>query len=152
MTNSAGGALNLLQITLIVRDLEAAEKALGEAFGLRVAFRDPNVGLWGLENIVLPMGTTFIEVLSPQPGSKGDESPGARHLKRQQDDAGYMVILQTSGLGDWKRHVDGCGVRIAFEADIRDSKDGQDWAGLHLNPADSGGMMISFDEHDPPNS
>jgi catechol 2,3-dioxygenase-like lactoylglutathione lyase family enzyme len=141
-----------LQITLIVRDLERTAQALKEAFGLEVAFRDPSVELWGLENIVLPMGTTFIEVLAPGPGPKGAASPGARHLARQGGDAGYMVILQTRGLPDWKAHVEACGVRIAFEAESRDTQDGQDWAGLHLNPADSGGMMISFDEPDPPDS
>ncbi len=152
MTNLDGGPLSLLQITLVVHDLEATAKVLGDAFSLRVAFRDPSVELWGLNNIVLPMGTTFIEVLSPKPDPKGDASPGARHLGRQGGDAGYMVILQTRDLPDWKAHVDACDVRIAFEAESRDTEDGQDWAGLHLNPADSGGMMISLDEPDPPDS
>lgn len=152
MTNFEGGPLSLLQITLIVRDLDATAEAFREAFGLRVAFRDPSVELWGLDNIVLPMGTTFIEVLSPKPGPKGDASPGARHLERLGGDGGYMVILQTRGLPEWKSHVEACSVRIAFEAESRDTKDGQDWAGLHLNPADSGGMMISLDEPDPPDS
>lgn len=152
MTNFESGPLSLLQITLIVRDLNATARALKEAFGLRVAFRDPSVELWGLDNIVLPMGTTFIEVLSPRPGPKGDASPGARQLNRQGGDGGYMVILQTRGLPEWKSHVEAHSVRIAFEAESRDTKDGQDWAGLHLNPADSGGMMISLDEPDPPDS
>ncbi|MFK7897064.1 MAG: VOC family protein [Myxococcota bacterium] len=152
MTSKDGEVPGLLQITLIVSDLDETARVLGEAFGLQVAFRDPSVELWGLNNIVLPMGTTFIEVLAPQPGPKGEASPGARHLARQGGDAGYMVILQTRGLPDWKQHVEACGVRIAFEAESRDTKDGQDWAGLHLNPADSGGMMISLDEPDPPDS
>ena len=83
MGNFEGGPLSLLQITLVVHDLEATARVLRDAFGLRVAFRDPSVELWGLDNIVLPMGTTFIEVLSPKPGPKGDASPGARHMKRQ---------------------------------------------------------------------
>ena len=49
----ATGHLDLLQITLIVRDLPATEKAFQEALGLEVAFRDPGVDLWGLENVVL---------------------------------------------------------------------------------------------------
>ena len=56
----ATGRLELLQITLIVRDLPAAEKAFQEKLGLEVAFRDPGVDLWGLENVVLPMGKTFL--------------------------------------------------------------------------------------------
>ena len=61
---SRTGRLELLQITLIVRDLRAMELAFHEALGLEVAFRDPSVDLWGLENVVLPMGSTFIEILA----------------------------------------------------------------------------------------
>ena len=91
---SGTGRLDLLQITLIVRDLPAAEKAFHDALGLEVAFRDPGVDLWGLENVVLPMGTTFIEILAPT----REDTPGGRHLDRQGGDGGYMVILQTRDL------------------------------------------------------
>ncbi len=140
--------LGLLQITLIVRDLGAVELAFGKALGLRVAFRDPSVDRWGLENVVLPMGTTFIEVLAP---TRAD-TPGGRHLDRLGGDGGYMVILQTRDLTPWRERIGQLGLRIAFEAETRDSVDGQDWAGIHLHPSDTGGMMISLDQPDPPDS
>lgn len=141
-------SLELLQITLIVADLTRAEADFERLLGLRVAFRDPSVATWGLENIVLPMGTTFFEILSP----KRADTSGGRHIARQ-GDGGYMVILQTRGqLAGHRARVAGLGVRIVLDQETRGSADGQDWAGIHLHPADTGGMMISFDEPDPPDS
>ena len=142
------GRLDLLQITLVVRDLAATEKAFEEALGLRVAFRDPGVDRWGLENIVLPMGKTFIEILSP----KHADTPGRRHLDRQGGDGGYMVIFQTRDLTPWRRQIERLGLRIAFEAESQDAEYGQNWQGIHLHPRDTGGMMISLDRPDPPDS
>ena len=142
------GRLDLLQITLVVEDLVETEEAFVKALGLEVAFRDPSVDLWGLENIVLPMGTTFIEILSP----KRADTPGGRHLARQGGDGGYMVILQTRDLAPWRERIGELDLRIAFEANTRDEEHGQHWAGIHLHPRDTGGMMISLDCPDPPDS
>ena len=86
-------SLELLQITLIVADLARAEADFARDLGLRVAFRDPSVATWGLENSVLPMGRSFFEILSPT----RPDTPGGRHIARQ-GDGGYMVILQTRDL------------------------------------------------------
>lgn len=140
-------SLELLQITLIVQDLAQAETDFDRRLGLRVAFRDPSVARWGLENIVLPMGRTFFEILSPT----RSDTPGGRHIARQ-GDGGYMVILQTRELAGHRARVRDLGVRIVLDQETRGSPDGQDWAGIHLHPGDTGGMMISFDEPDPPDS
>ncbi len=140
--------LSLLQITLVVGDLDRVERELAEAYGLEVAFRDPSVERWGLDNIVLPMGTTFIEVLRP----RRPDTPGGRHRARLGGDGGYMVILHTGEIEPWRPRLARLGVRIAFEAETRDEKHGQHWSGLHLHPGDTGGMMISLDRPDPPDS
>lgn len=140
-------SLGLLQITLIVADLAAAEAAFAERLGLAVAFRDPSVARWGLENIVLPMGSTFFEILAPV----RPDTPGGRHLARQ-GDGGYMVILNTRSLAAHRARIRALGVRIVLDQETRGDPAGQDWAGIHLHPADTGGMMLSFDEPDPPDS
>ena len=141
----ATGHLDLLQITLIVRDLPATEKAFQEALGLEVAFRDPGVDLWGLENVVLPMGRTFIEILAPT----RENTPGGRHLDRHGGDGGYMVILQTHDVAPWRARIEELGIRIAFELKTEEPAEGDSWEGIHLHPSDTGGMMISFDNPQP---
>ncbi|MFO0688855.1 MAG: VOC family protein [Myxococcota bacterium] len=140
-------SISLLQITLIVRALARTEADFAERLGLRVAFRDPSVATWGLENVVLPMGDTFFEILAPT----RSDTPGGRHLARQ-GDGGYMVILATRELAAHRARVRSLGVRIVLDQETRGEPHGQDWAGIHLHPADTGGLMISFDEPDPPNS
>jgi len=142
------GRLDLLQITLVVRDMPATELAFHEALGLEVAFRDPSVDLWGLENVVLPMGTTFIEILAPT----RENTPGGRHLDRQGGDGGYMVILQTPDVAPWRERIDALGLRVAFEMKTEEPADGDSWEGIHLHPNDTGGMMISFDNPQPTTS
>ncbi|MBK7950518.1 MAG: VOC family protein [Deltaproteobacteria bacterium] len=146
-SGSATVSLALLQITLVVRDLARAEAEFADRLGLRVAFRDPSVATWGLENIVLPMGDTFFEILAPT----RPDTPGGRHLDRQ-GDGGYMVILATRELAAHRARVQSLGIRIVLDQETRGHADGQDWAGIHLHPADTGGLMISFDEPDPPDS
>ena len=140
--------VRLLQITLIVEDLPSTESRFRDVLGLEVAFRDPGVAQWGLENAVLPLGTTFIELLSPTSA----DAPGARHLARQGGDGGYMVILQVDALDPWRAPLGEAGVRIAWEGETSGTVHGADWAGFHLHPRDTGGLMISLDRPDPPDS
>lgn len=144
--------LSLLQITLIVQDLAATVRGFEEQLGLAVAFRDPGVAEWGLENAVLPLGTTFIELLSPLPDRDPMQTPGGRHWARLGGDGGYMVILQVDALAPWRAPLAKVGARIAWEGETSGTLHGADWAGFHLHPGDTGGMMISLDRPDPPDS
>ena len=68
--------------------------ALCDVLGVEVAFHDPGVEVFGLENAVMPIGDTFLEVVSPrQPGTTA-----GRYLERRGGDGGYMVIVQTDDL------------------------------------------------------
>ena len=57
--------MHIRQVALVARDLEPVVADLCAVFGLEVAFRDPGVGEFGLHNAVMPVGTTFLEVVSP---------------------------------------------------------------------------------------
>jgi hypothetical protein len=85
--------MRLRQVALVARDLEATVADLCAVLEIEVAFRDPGVALFGLVNAVLPVGDTFLEVVSPvKPG----RPPSA--CVRRGGDAGYMVIVQVADL------------------------------------------------------
>ena len=109
---------------------------LRDTFGLEVAFNDPAVAAFGLRNAVLPIGTQFIEVVSPT----RDGTAGGRQLQRLGGDGGYMVICHTD---DHPRHgrsvPSGSGVRIAFEGDDHGYRI------MQLHPADTGGSFLEID-------
>ena len=58
-------SLRLRQMVLIARNLAPVVDDLHEIFGLEVAFRDPAVKTFGLENAVFPVENQFLEVVAP---------------------------------------------------------------------------------------
>ena len=57
--------LRLRQICLVAPHLADAERVIADVLGLTVCYRDPNVGKYGLENALWPVGDMFLEVVAP---------------------------------------------------------------------------------------
>lgn len=127
--------IRLRQVALVARDLDAVLAQLHDAFGLEVAFRDPAVGAFGLQNAVLPVGTQFVEVVSPVK----EGTAAGRQLDRLGGDGGYMVICHTDDHPPVRTRVDELGVRVALEADEHGYKI------MQLHPADTGGSFLEID-------
>lgn len=134
--------MRLRQIAFVAADLEPAVEDLCEVLGIEVGYRDPGVEAFGLVNAVMPMGDTFLEVVSPdRPGTTA-----GRLLERRQGDGGYMVIVQTEELDGDRKRVEELGVRIVWEVTLDDA------AAIHLHPRDVGGAILSLDAMQPPES
>ena len=126
--------MRLRQIALAVDELPRAEATLTRLLGLGRPFRDPGVGVFGLENAVFTVGDTFLELVAPV---RPDTSAG-RWLARF-GDGGYMVILETRDLDADRARALRCGARIVFEAEVEGART------VHLHPRDVGGAILSFD-------
>ena len=134
--------MRLRQVALVARDLAHVAEELCAVLDLEVAYRDPGVATFGLENVVLPIGDTFLEVVSP---TQAGTSAG-RLLERRAGDGGYMVIVQTEDLGKARERLERIGVRVIWEIEVEDA------AAIHLHPRDVGGAILSFDTMQPPES
>jgi len=134
--------MRLRQVALAARALEPVLRDLRRVLGLGEPFRDPGVGVFGLENAVLPLGDAFLEVVSPV---KPDTTAG-RWLDRRGGDAGYMAIFQTGELAEARRRVERLGVRVVWETTLPGA------ATIHLHPRDLGGAIVSIDAMEPPES
>lgn len=134
--------MRLRQIALVTRNFDVVVERLCDDLSLRVAFRDPGVGVFGLKNAVMAIGDTFLEVVSPLT----DDCSAARFLKRRGGDSGYMIILQTDDLESDRRRLQSLGVRIVWEVTL------EDIATVHLHPRDLGGAIVSIDQPLPPES
>lgn len=128
--------MRLRQIALASHRLDAVVQALGQVFGLRVAYNDPHIGVYGLRNAVLPAGDGFVEVVEPVTAS----ASAARFLARRGGDAGYMVLLQVADAEAEAARAEALGVRIV------DRIRRPDYACAHFHPADFGGVLVSFDQ------
>jgi catechol 2,3-dioxygenase-like lactoylglutathione lyase family enzyme len=134
--------VRLRQVAFVARELEPTVEALCDVLGVEVAYRDPGVAVFGLRNAVMPLGDTFLEVVSPErPGTTA-----GRLLERRGGDGGYMVIVQSQDREADRARVEALGVRIAWETALDDA------ATLHLHPRDVGGAILSLDWMDPPDS
>ncbi len=134
--------MRIRQIALVARDLDPVVEAICSVLDLEVGFRDPGVALFGLRNVVIPVGDTFLEVVSPVK----DGTSAGRLLERRFGDGGYMVILQTEDLDAHRKQLADIGVRIVWEHAL------EDIATIHLHPKDVGGAILSLDTADPPSS
>ncbi len=134
--------MRLRQVALAARDLDATVAQLRAALGIRVSFNDPSVSVFGLRNAVMPVGDTFLEVVSPVEA----DAAAARYIARRGGDCGYMVMVQSEDADVDRRRAADLGVRIAWSIDLDDIR------GTHLHPRDLGGALLSLDAAVPPPS
>ena len=134
--------MRIRQVALVARELDPVVEDLCAVLGIRVAYRDPGVGTFGLRNAVMPLGHDFLEVVSPA----RDGTTAGRFLERRGGDSGYMVIVQVDDLEAARLRVKQAGVRIVWEIALDDA------ATIHLHPRDVGGAIVSLDRMDPPES
>lgn len=126
--------LRLRQVCLVAADLEREAARIASLFGLEVCHRDPNVAKYGLANVLFPVGTTFLEIVSPtRPGTTA-----GRFLERHQGKHGYMVILDCDDPERYRLRAEALGVRVANV--IRHDA----YLGVQLHPKDTGAAMLEF--------
>jgi hypothetical protein len=131
--------VRLRQAVLVANELEPVAEALQAALGLGEPFRDPGVGLFGLENAVFALGDCFLEIVSPtEPGTAA-----GRYLERRGGDGGYMVMFDLQDLAGGRQRAKESGVRTVWEIDLPDI------SATHLHPADIGGAIVSIDGSEP---
>ena len=128
--------MRLRQVALIAHRIDPVVRDLEAVFGLKVGYRDPGVGVFGLANVVMPVGGEFLEVLDP---IRPDAS-GARYLARRGGDAGYMVILQSDDALAHRARLQAAGVRVIARSE-RPS-----YRFTHFHPGDCAGVLMSIDD------
>jgi hypothetical protein len=94
--------MRLRQIALAATDLESTIAVLFDVLGIGLPFRDPGVAVFGLENAVMAIGETFLEVVSPV----RDDATAKRWIAKRGGDSGYMVIVQCDDLPTLAREVE----------------------------------------------
>ena len=134
--------MRLRQVALVARELDPVTERLCQVLGIEVGFHDPGVATFGLVNAVMPVGDTFLEVVSPDRAG----TTAGRLLDRRDGDGGYMVLFQTDDLDADRRRLETLGVRVVWEIALEDIR------AAHLHPRDVGAAIVSLDEPVPPPS
>src|SRR3954452_15227402 len=131
----------LRQAVVAVRDLDAAVRELRAALPLGEPYADPGVGYFGLRNAVMPLGDTFVEVVSP-----AQESTAAGRCLDRRGDGAYMAMFQIEDLAGARNRAAALGVREVWAGEF------DDISAVHLHPGDMGAAIVSLDRPVPPES
>ena len=134
--------LRIRQAVLVARDLNTAVKELRATLPLGDPFNDPEVAQFGVRNAVMPLGDTFVEVISPVE----EGTAAGRHLERLGGDGGYMAMFQVDDITAARERIDRLGLRIIYELD----RDGD--TDIHLHPGDVPGAIVAVDRMEEPAS
>jgi len=134
--------LRIRQAVLVARDFHAAVGALRATLPLGDPFNDPEVAQFGVRNAVMPLGDTFVEVISPVE----EGTAAGRHLDRLGGDGGYMTMFQVDDITAARERIDRLGLRIIYELD----RDGD--TDIHLHPGDVPGAIVAVDRMEEPAS
>jgi hypothetical protein len=130
--------LRLRQVALVSGSLTEVVDDLHAVFGLEIAFRDPGVARFGLENAILPVGSQFLEIVAPtRPGTAG-----GRLLERRHGDGGYMVITQCDDHPPRRARVAQLGIRTVLEFEEHG------YSCMQLHPKDTGGSFLEIDRQE----
>ncbi len=131
--------MRVRQIAVVANDRDKVVDEFCHVLGIEVAFEDPGISAFGLHNAVMPVGETFLEVVSPI----REGTTAGRHLERHGGDTGYMVIVQTPSLDRDRKRMEELGVRIVWEGAEEHTST------IHLHPRDVGGAILSLDQSVP---
>jgi hypothetical protein len=131
-------SVHLRQICLVAAKLQPVVEQLTNVFDIKVCHRDPVVKQYGLENVLLPLGTDFLEVVAPIE----ENTAASRYLNRLGRNGGYMVILQADSKDTQtavRSRALAARVRIAHE----EERDG--WSSCQLHPADMEAAFLDIE-------
>ena len=134
--------MDIRQIVMVSSLRDPIVSDLNKLFGLEVAFNDPGVNHFGLENAVMPLGTDFLEVVSPIEKN----TTAGRYLDKRGGDGGYMVIIQVDDFDKSKSLVNDYKIGIVWDTDLPEAK------AIHLHPKQMGGAIVSLDWMNPKES
>ena len=131
--------MRLRQVALVADQLAPARDALMTLLGLAADYQDPGVGEFGLENSVMSIGDTFLEVVAP---TQAGTSAG-RLLQQRGGNGGYMVLLQVDDIELYREHTQALSIRKIWNIDQANTK------AFHLHPKDMGATIVSLDWMNP---
>lgn len=150
--------LRLRQLALVARDKAKTVAQLAAVLDLHPVHGSGDLSVYGLpaegpmseggrkvlaqlgvENLVFAVGSDFLEVMFPT----RPDGATVGFMDRRGGDTGYMVILQSGAVSDYKALAEAEGVRITHEAHFPHYHD------IHLHPRDCGGALLSVARHLP---
>jgi methylmalonyl-CoA/ethylmalonyl-CoA epimerase len=130
----------LSHVSIVVPDIEAAARSLGEKYGLRVGARMLNAEQ-GVRLAYVDLGNAKIELMEP---SRPD-SPVAKFLERNPKGGIHHFSLHVDSMDEATQALGTNGVRVLGDGTLTHNAAGERIAFIH--PADFLGALVELEEH-----
>ena len=138
--------MRLRQLVIATSELDLLADSICDLFELKRTFSDPELIVFGLQNILIPLGDTFLELVTPVKENTSAE----RFLKKREGDGGYMVIVDSLDLEKERKRLETAELDIVWYENRK--TDGIHGQSLHLHPKQVGGAILSIDNMNPASS
>ncbi len=132
--------MRLRQLALAAKNLAPHRRVLFELLGVTEDYQDPGVGEFGLENSVMTLGETFLEIVAPVQANTAVHRALA---KAGADACGYMALLQIDDFKNFAARADTMQLRKIWQVQRPEV------SACHIHPKDIPGAIVSFDEMRP---
>ncbi|NKC01095.1 MAG: hypothetical protein GKR90_21730 [Pseudomonadales bacterium] len=132
--------MKLRQVALAAEELAPIRDQLFQRLGLEADFADPGVGEFGLENSVMAIGDTFLEVVAP---TQENTAAGRTLARRGLPVCGYMALFQVDNFAEFDATLEQKKCRRVWQIDR------EEVSACHVHPKDMRGAIVSFDEMRP---
>ena len=138
--------MRLRQLVIATSEMDLLADSICDLFELKRTFSDPELIVFGLQNVLIPLGDTFLELVTPVKENTSAE----RFLKKKGGDGGYMVIVDSLNLEIERKRLETVEMDIVWHEN-RESN-GIHGQSLHLHPKQVGGAILSIDNMMPSSS
>ena len=138
--------MRLRQLVIATSEIDPLADSICDLFELRRTFSDPELIVFGLKNVLIPLGDTFLELVTPVK----DNTAAERFLKKRGGDGGYMVIVDSLDLDKERKRLKTVELDIVWHENRK--ADGIQGQALHLHPKQVGGAILSIDNMKPASS
>ena len=135
--------MRLRQLVFVSSERDKLADEICNLFDLKQTYHDAGLINFGLENVLIPLGDTFFEIVMPVQ----ENTTAGRFLDKRGGEGGYMVIVDSSNFEKEQARVESSGIEIVWHGNRKE--DGIQARTIHLHPKQVGGAILSIDHMNP---
>ena len=135
--------MRLRQLVFVSNERDELGRKICDLFDLKETYNDAGLINFGLENVLIPLGDTFFEIVMPVQ----ENTTAGRFLDKRGGEGGYMVIVDSSDFEKEQPRVEASGIEIVWHGNRKEEN--IQARTIHLHPKQVGGAILSIDHMNP---
>ena len=101
--------MRLRQLVFVSRERDRLARQICTLLDLKETYHDAGLINFGLENVLIPLGDTFFEIVMPVQ----ENTTAERFLEKRNGDGGYMVIVDVDDFESEQKGLSHLGLKLS---------------------------------------